>query len=265
MKNNNAEKAGTNAPQSDEVEVTTSSPNIAKPNVSRSQFKPMLFSTPMVQAILDGRKTMPRIIVKNGFDLQNFYNGAKFPIDIADIIWVRETFYAYGRWVKNGLSKNGKQKYKFNDFTLLSNSDFKYKYEDCKPQRIKTGRENEIGWYKRPSLFMPKQACRLFLEVTEIGAEKINSISESDSIKEGVENCIADKETFGCRAQGMRIYRDYLRKDNSLKNYPNNGYGTAKASFETLWYKINGEQSWQSNPFVWVYTFKRVECPQGFC
>jgi len=158
-----------------------------------------------------------------------------------DVLWVRETFYAYGRWVKDGLTKTGKQKYKFCDYTLMPNTGKKYHYEDDKPQNVLTGRKNKVGYYKRPSLFMPKAACRIFLKITNVHAQRLHSITHADAKAEGVESCIASKEKFGCRAEGMRLFRDYDRQNNSLKDYPCNGFDNAKTSFETLWIKINGQ------------------------
>lgn len=229
------------------------------------KFIPILFSTEMVYALLAGRKTMTRRIIKSPSgsfavetakfepEVLGYYHNRRIEdVDdeemstgrtvlcpyghTGDVLWVRETFYAYGRWVKNGFSKTRKQKYKFNDFTLLSNSDFQYKYEDCKPQRIKTGRGNEIGWYKRPSLFMPKEACRTFLQITDIRVERLQDISEEDAAAEGV-------ETLG-------LYPGF-----DMSN---------KGTFEGLWFKINGPDSWNDNPWVWVVTFKRIEKPESF-
>jgi hypothetical protein len=270
-------------PNNAEKDATTSqSPACTKRIVSRSQFKPMLFSTPMVQAILDGRKTMTRRIVKAGFDFSKmFYRGTveyiselgnqeyfseepnngewlgtNRPIEVSNIIWVREAFFAYGNWEKDGLTKKGKQKYKFIDFTKdnFSFEDFSYKYEDCKPQRICKGISNKIGWYKRSSLFMPKNACRLFLEVTNVRVERIQDISVKDAVLEGIMSVTKDVKNIGLRSG----FKDYSSENN-------NNVLSAISSVKSLWYKINGQKSWEDNPFVWVYSFKRVECPQGFC
>jgi hypothetical protein len=63
----------------------------------------------------------------------------------------------------------------------------------------------------------------------------------------------------GARAAGMRLFRNYERSDNSLIDYPSNGFEDAKTSFETLWASINGAESWNENPWVWVIEFKRIE------
>jgi len=164
---------------------------------------------------------------------------------VGDIIYVRETFYAYGNWVKNKLNKSGKQKFKFLDFTLLN--DFKYRYEDNKPLRVKTGRTNEIGWYKRPSLFMPKEAARIFLEITDIRAERLNDISEDDAIAEGIYRWTEERMTG--KPIRYQIYQSEKGDDSMYCSSPINSY-------ESLWESINGKGSWDSNSFVLAITFK---------
>lgn len=240
-----------------------------------TKFTPILFRTPMVQAILEGRKTQTRRVIKSkhksglfavgknkagqvteitslDWDERsvNVTNDIGCKYSIWDILWVKETYYAYGRWVKNGLTKTGKQKYKFTDLTLTSNSDLEYKYEDCKPQRIKTGRTNEIGWYKRPSLFMPKAACRIFLKITNLRVERSQDISEEDAVAESANPCL-----------------DELSMDNRVHNY--NNPSTARfplvhvTGFKSLWQSINGEESWNDNPWVWCINFERINKPEN--
>lgn len=234
---------------------------------------PILFSKPMVEAILAGRKTQTRRIVKpqphsgirkSVFVKSGFEDGhgreMKFPYgEIGEVLWVRETFYALGKWVKNGSSKSGKQKYKFIDMTLEMGRSYMYEANSEKPAFVTTKKDGLVQWYKRPSLFMPYVACRLKLEITGRRVEQLLSISEKDAKLEGVETCIATREKFGVRTAGMRLYRNYERTDNSLQDYPCNGFDNAQASFETLWESINGEESLSENPFVWVIEFKKLE------
>lgn len=232
-------------------------------NKSKEQkgfFRPMLFSTPMVQAILERRKTQTRRIMKHQPPLGNYKFGInvtgtrckenglfhwigideeieykvtdsnqpyfKCPFNIGDIIWVRETFYELTADVLKG----------------------KYFYK---------ADLEKMGWtFKwKPSLFMPKKACRLFLEITDIRIERLNEISESDAIEEGIKSVGKDIEFCGTFYLG-----------SYFENYSKEGYSFLKPveSFRTLWEKINGIGSWQTNPFVWVYDFKVVECPEGF-
>lgn len=186
-----------------------------------NKFKPILFSTPMVWAILNGKKTMTRRVIKlpKDYDGKAIFRNEPFGIkyssnefdgcvhrlnskwQIGDILWVRETFENYhGGW-----------NYKAGKYGLLGE-----------------------GW--KPSIFMPKEACRLFLEVTNIRAERLQDITEEDAISEGTDT--------------LDIYTGY-----EVSN---------KGKFEGLWVNINGVESWESNPFVWVITFKIVDKPNDF-
>lgn len=98
----------------------------------------------------------------------------------------------------------------------------------------------------KPSLFMPKEACRIWLEVTNVRLERLQDISEEDAIAEGV---ISEK------IDAIHKWKDYSRQ----------GYlPIAKFSFFSLWEKINGKESVSENPWVWVYEFKKVEMPINF-
>ena len=227
------------------------------------KFIPILFSTPMIQAIIEGRKTMTRRVMKpqpypvkrHRKEIEEYFEWdaskkiTDLPIQewvslcpygkVGDILWVRETFV-------DVVDNDGKEV-----FIYKADDDF---YKDTI--------ENWKGW--QPSLFMPKAACRIFLKITDIRVERLNEIREEDAKKEGVEFTIADKEKFGCRAQGMKLYRNYERKDNSLTSYPCNGFENSIISFQTLWQSINGKESWDANPWVWVIVFERIEKPTDF-
>lgn len=94
----------------------------------------------------------------------------------------------------------------------------------------------------KPSIHMPYEACRMWDEVTEIRCERIHDISESDAVAEGVEQ----------------------NRDGSWKDYiaPNRLWqDCAKPSYISLWQSINGEESWNVNPWVWVVKFKPTTKP----
>lgn len=158
--------------------------------------KPILFSTMMVQAILAGRKTMTRRIIKhpyisrlNSFGLIPIH--AKYRWMVDDILWVKETF----------------QKIEGNRYI--------YKADPI----IWGGK-----W--KPSIFMPKDACRIKLRVINIRIERLHDISENDAISEGI--------------------NDYTDGANSIKIFFN------------LWERINGKGSSELNPWVWVIEFERM-------
>lgn len=212
--------------------------------VSRSQFKPILFSTPMVEAIEAGRKTQTRRLVKfpKDFDGKEVYQNGVFGLkysssefegcihrlypkyEIGDILWVRE------KWRKNDTPTG-------------------FPYHHYADDTIYTDRDNE-KW--KPSLFMPKEACRLFLQVKDIRAEQLQKITPKDAEREGIEHLGGD------------IWKDYMNK-KCFPEFMQVSTFTRTSSFKSLWEKINGVESWEANPYVWVITFKVVECPQGFC
>lgn len=192
--------------------------------------KPILFSTEMVQAILAGRKTQTRRIVKIKGSIPN--NETK-PLSThscnsvyyfwghdevvcpygspGDILWVRESF----------------------TFNPIGKTDYLYKADSLVPKFIK--------W--KPSIHMPKEACRLFLKVTNVRVERLLEISEEDARKEGVKHLIPR-------------WKDYTNEKGFCYN--------AFSSFKTLWIKINGIESYTSNPWVWVIEFERIEKPDNF-
>src|SRR5574343_85909 len=211
--------------------------------------RPILFSTPMVQAIMDGRKTQTRRIVNQLVIEHNdgiTYDRCPYG-EPRDIIWVKETFYAYGKWAKNGKTKGGIQKYKFVDLTLERGR--QYLYVDCAPERtLGLGLakiDGLVGWFKRPSLFMPKHAARIWLRITNVRVARLHEITEKDAIQEGI-------EIIHYAEHKVPIYRKYNRKERIGTTNP-------IVSFASLWEFINGEESWLQNPWVWVIEFERIE------
>ncbi len=206
---------------------------------------PMLFMTEMVQAIdiyetktetrrTDGLKEInsnPNNWVYNGKidNLLNFYHGfskrhvyIKPKANVGDIIWVRETFQE----------------------VLFKNAPTVYLYKaDLNHQSMK--------W--KPSLYMPKEACRIFLKVVSVYLERLHDISEESAINEGV---LFDVTIPVADFKTKNLYRDY-RNETS-------GCADARSSYMTLWQKINGKDSWNKNPFVWVYKFEKTEKPINF-
>lgn len=199
-----------------------------------NNFKPILFSTPMVQAILRGEKTQTRRKIKHKniieeirpvmkcIENENDWNkyiltdefGEDFLIKpkykVGDILWVRETFQI-----------------------LPPNMVF-----------YKADLENKNTGDWKPSIFMPKSACRLFLKLKDIRVERLNNISESDSLQEGIQPFTKDNNLFKYGLDGWEW--------QSMPKY-------ARDAYKTLWQKINGEKSWEENPFVWVYEFERTD------
>ncbi len=208
--------------------------------------RPILFSAPMVKAILDGRKTQTRRIVKlrdpSGTYSTHDDDGWPCSADecgdwhrdrskfgkVGERLWVRESGYRPPKTVTAKMLREGADTWPEFVYTATTDS------HECEWFR-------EHGWRSTPSIFMPRWASRITLEITDVRAERLNSISEADAKAEGVspgcltcgENCI---DSGGC-GYCCPDYRD---------------------SFIHLWSTINGPDSWNQNPFVWVLSFKRL-------
>lgn len=233
--------------------------------------KPILFSTPMVQAILAGRKTQTRRLIKeaagwdynwkvsqvkverlDGIPRYEMRCGTQYSLpwfkskyQPGDILYVRETYYAWGFWdEKEGeFTKSGKPAKWFVDCTAVSGRC--YHFEDSPPDMNKKYESQK--WHKRPSLFMPKDAARILLQVTDVRAERLQDITEEDAIAEGIE-CIHESD--------VKVYRNYLIKEKLGSTNP-------VRSFTSLWNSINAKTSpWEKNDWVWVYSFNKIKKPE---
>ena len=211
--------------------------------------KPILFNTEMVQAILDGRKTVTRRICKDANDytvpmidfidndkrtyaVQSFYDKnhedqcslaeVNMPICIGDILWVRET------WGKG--YEEGSYIYKASD-KLASLPSFK---------------ESSRLIY-HPSIHMPKEAARIFLKVTDVRVERLQDITEEQA---KAEECIDFNDKIG-----NSKFDDVMEFDL-----------TARDAFAELW-DSTVKEDWQkfaSSPWVWVIEFEWCEKPEGW-
>ncbi|HDU3985334.1 TPA: hypothetical protein RFM87_002705 [Klebsiella pneumoniae subsp. pneumoniae] len=189
----------------------------------------MIFNAEMVRALLDGRKTQTRRIIKDctvGRDpISKFIKiGKKFigcyPEDVPELIreccpygvpgdriWVRET------WAEAGASAPDLKLYRANYPEHVPSI-----YENVPPAE-------EIRW--TPSIHMPRTASRILLEITDVRVERLRSMSQDDARAKGVIAASGPME--------------------------------AGLAFRELWDSIYGEESWKANPWVWVIEFKRVE------
>lgn len=144
-------------------------------------------------------------------------------------LWVKEGHYRNGQWFKNGMSKSGKQKWRFES---ESNAPERICFE-C-PEHL--AKRPESGWYKRSSLFMPHWASRITLKIESVRVERLQEISAVDAIAEGM------------HLNGAGWHWN--------KNEPySTCYGFAIAAYKALWESINGKGSWALNPYVWKLEF----------
>lgn len=216
--------------------------------------KPILFNTQMVQAILEGRKTTTRRIVKD-IDNNYTYLGSdkqkttvsfsrkttglplkiKIPYQVGDILYVRETWMIQS--MKN-YEKNVKFLYKARPTKLNEVHVSNKRYEEMLKFECKN------GW--QSSLFMPKVAARIFLKVTNVRVERLQDIDGEGAKAEGirklstglygvneetdiVEQCLYPKDSF------IFLWKSTLKK-NQLEQY-----------------------GWNVNSWVWVIEFERID------
>jgi len=211
--------------------------------------KGILFNGPMVRAILDGRKTQTRRVVKPQPPPEFDWNpeaslfvrkGDPFglirraPYSVGDLLYVRETWApGYDHSAEDGTA------------SIIFRADGA---EHVAKAGITTADKwarifSEDGWDDsrwRPSIHMPKWAARLWLEVTAVRCERLHDISEADAKSEGVISAIAGV---------IDAYPDPL----PLKTF--------RQGFVSLWQKLSAKPdlTWESNPWVWVFEFRRVE------
>lgn len=218
--------------------------------------KPILFNTKMVRAILDGRKSCTRRLVrflpgenpqwtgyiKDGLMLYNGKNEPcirKAPYQPGDILYVRETWqYLYeldGN--EQVIEDTGKYYYAATD-TIPFNT-----YVDENGVR-----HDHAPW--RPSIHMPKEAARIFLRVTNVRVERLQEMKDEDCEKEGLENFCKKCSTL------------FSECDTCLND------GGIKEDFKELWDSTIKKSDlatygWDANPWVWVIEFERCEKPES--
>jgi hypothetical protein len=154
-----------------------------------------------------------------------------------DRLWVRETFFAFGRWETRFSERKGRDEWHFVDMTL--ECDRAYQYAADNPD-VPLAKDRGVypGWWRRPSIHMPRAASRITLGVTGVRVERLNRISSDDCFAEGID------------PEGA----DY----NEGENYANAGSPVPpeRWAFAALWQSTGGD--WEDNPWVWVVEFRRA-------
>lgn len=227
------------------------------------RIRPILFNGDMVRAILDGRKTCTRRVVKpqwNGCDNcmcihdEFLYDSKdnvvycarcgeplnpvrKPPYRTGDILYVRETV-----WRETGyyVDING-------EIIITWHNKFRYVASDKKPEPCWT-----CSWIKCPSIHMPKEAARIWLRVTDVRVERLQDIMPKDAKNEGV---------------GDLFYDDIGYSDKDYGTNVDPEYGIAKEQFAWLWDSTIKKADldcygWDANPWVWVIEFECCEKPE---
>ncbi len=214
--------------------------------------RPILFSGAMVRALLAGTKTQTRRMADKMVrhpDLGNLYKPGAMVLERepqhvieracpygapGDRLWVREA-HAFSAVDPDGLDWHDDP----------DNWDVIYRADPNQPAggwRDADGRVIAAPW--RPSIHMPRWASRILLEITEVRVERLQDISDADAIAEGIENNSRLDPAGTCH------WRDYSR--------PHAGFSCPVDSYRTLWNDINGDGSWDANPWVWALTFRRL-------
>ncbi len=216
--------------------------------------RPILFSAPMVRAILEGRKTVTRRAVKstkahadgfmmldhgNGWwpynafgDFTSDHEGMEYPIACpygkpGDRLWVRETWYCSHSEAQKGPYLQPADMLDLDQ--AREDGDLVYAADGLNPYE-----QDQPTW--KPSIHTPRWVSRILLEITDVRVERLQDISRAD-----------------IRAEGLQCPPE-LGSDDVSPNYRD----WYPAAWRELWESINGDDSWTANPWVWVVEFKRV-------
>lgn len=198
----------------------------------------------MIRAILEGRKTQTRRAVKFPADFtgQDVFDNGRLGLkytssmsggtiqrlrpkwEVGDRLWVRETW-------------------QHTDFAGMHPTDDNAGYIYRADENGQMWGKTHQGWKWRPSIFMPREASRITLEVTDIQAERLEDISEADAVAEGIEY-----------NPKIGYFRDYGCKPND----PNPYCLDPRRSFFSLWDSIYGAGAADKKPYVWAIKFKII-------
>ncbi|HGM6992107.1 TPA: hypothetical protein ACKP7H_002359 [Serratia marcescens] len=231
--------------------------------------RPVIFNGEMVRAILDGRKTQTRRVMKvqpesSGFGLRfiteslnNRDTGKYFwsqsdafginkprskpflcPFgQVGDRLWVREAY-------QGPLFNFDQMETYLEDTSKFERPEFcEYRADGGKTPEYYDADDNlRYGW--KPSIHMPRWASRITLEITAVRVERLNDISEEDAEAEGIdmEALYDSQDCYDCIA------------DHNMTGRP-----TVTGAFKYLWESIYGVDSWNANPWVWAISFRRVK------
>ena len=211
--------------------------------------RPVLFSATMVRAILDGRKTQTRRIIKPQpyiDEMGNFcWNGENFGQDFNG-----PCIQAIASPIPSSKTKRVRCPYGKPGDRLWVRETFNHDGE----KYIYAADLNELGVQKwaaqwKPSIHMPRSASRILLEITGVRVERLQDISEEDAIAEGI-----SRVPFR-PCDGWPICDGYMvGKDDGVTGLA----AKASTAYKKLWESINGPGSWDMNPFVWVVEFRRI-------
>lgn len=158
--------------------------------------------------------------------------------NVGDILWVKETTRQYYPVDGDGYMNMEKLIVEYVadglEPLLLSDGDGGFELD-------KNGQEKCVPL--TPSIFMKKEHCRIRLEITDVRVERLQDISEEDAMNEGAER---------------GILRDGPNTEKGEFHLEHNIHADYRNGFKFIWMTINGKESWDSNPWVWVISFKKL-------
>ena len=225
---------------------------------------PILFSAPMIRAILDGRKTMTRRIVKSQFNTVwgsgcpnestfTLMNGGQRWKDAFAVHVDRQTASGHWEWLfcpygKPGdrlwVRETGWQPCEPTPRAWREGADTwpKYVYDADGISEDEANDNRKWGWRRRSAIHMPRWASRITLEITDVRVQRLQDIDEHDAIAEG------------CTDRATETHPDDERLKIECGYFPPSSHERA---FRLLWESINGAGSWDANPWVWRVEFYR--------
>lgn len=209
--------------------------------------RPILFSTEMVQAILAGRKTQTRRVMKPQLTIDGKRARRWEVPDMlkhcpygqrGDLLWVRETWQA--------ISPDEYER-------PLGECDIYYKADGEHPGLFNPDDPTEPKQTWRPSIYMPRWASRLTLRVTDVRIERVQDISDDDALAEGIRQFDYGIDSYAqARGEEVPVYAYGTEKlaFGAMHNTP-------KDAFSRLWDSINAKRgfSWDTNPWIWAIEF----------
>ena len=215
---------------------------------------PIIFSAPMVRALLEGRKTMTRRIIKpqpvpfmideKPCDVGSMQidGDPRARVTLGRVITKQELRYAVGDrlWVRENLCRG--------EFLGIKQNVSVTRYSADEAEVLNEDGFNLLPWWKGkgglPSIHMPRSASRLTLIVTGLKIERLRDISEADVLAEGVVRFKSgDTEMFGIRIPGA---------------YEHPGL-TPRETFQNLWCTLHGPHAWNDNPFVVAISYRVIK------
>lgn len=216
--------------------------------MSEIKERPVLFSGQMVRAILEGRKTVTRRAVKPAFPASVIQvlpfagdHSACMPVmpGTPDQPWDEQTrICPYGKpddrlWVRESLSFDPEYGHYYAAGGRHGETVYLCSLFDDEDKQTGPSYDGLLPERSVPSIHLHRRYSRILLEITAVRVERLQDITEQQALAEGVASCAQDLDPDG------------------------NGYSPGEL-FSILWSSINGTDSWNANPWVWVVEFKRV-------